>query len=117
MEPNWKPLEEKLGANRCVGFMYMGRVNGINLYKHGIARIYLNLDDSGRCYVQRGNSRYERANFEVELARLETALAEIGESLESTYDEEYIARKRAALEKDGIRLMRFTIRPQHLSIN
>lgn len=119
MEPNWKPLEEKLGKERCVGFMYMGRVNGINLYKHGIARIYLNLDDLGRCYVQRGNSRYEyeSADFEVELARLEAALAGIGESLESTYDEEYVARKRAALEKAGIRLVRFKLKPKHLSIN
>lgn len=117
MEPNWKPLEEKLGKERCVGFMYMGRVNGINLYKHGIARIYLNLDDLGRCYAAQGNSRYERADFVAELAGLEAVLAEIGESLESTYDEQYIARKRAALTKAGIRLLRFKIRPQHLSIN
>ena len=27
--------------DRCVGFMYMGRVNAINLYKHGITRSYL----------------------------------------------------------------------------
>jgi hypothetical protein len=117
MEPNWKPLEEKLGQERCVGFMYMGRVNGINLYKHGIARMYLNLDDLCRCYVAQGNSRYERADFAAELARLQAALAAIGESLESTYDEQYIARKRAALAKAGIRLLRFKIRPQHLSIN
>jgi hypothetical protein len=38
MGPNWKPLVDKLGEERCVGFMFMGRVNGINLYKHGIAR-------------------------------------------------------------------------------
>jgi hypothetical protein len=31
MVPNWRPLEEKLGHHRCAGFMYMGRVNGINL--------------------------------------------------------------------------------------
>ena len=119
MKPNWKPLEEKLGNQRCVGFMYMGRVNGINLYKHGIARLYLNLDDLGRCYVPRENSRceYEAANFEVQVARIEAALAEIGETLESTYDEEYIARKRAALERAGIRLLRFKIRPHHVSIN
>ena len=51
MQPIWKPLEEKLGRERCGGFMYMGRVNGINLYKHGMARMYVNLDDSGQCYV------------------------------------------------------------------
>jgi len=49
MEPNWTPLEQKVGTKRCAGFMFMGRVNGINLYKHGIARMYLNLDDSGQC--------------------------------------------------------------------
>ena len=26
MEPNWKPLENRLGAARCAGFMFMGRV-------------------------------------------------------------------------------------------
>ena len=96
-----------------------GCVNGINLHKHGIARIYLNLDDCGRCYSRRNDSCYEYkpAEFEAELAKLETALAEIGESLESRYDDEYISRKRAALENAGIRLLRFKIRPQHLSIN
>jgi hypothetical protein len=37
MESNWKPLENRLGGARCAGFMFMGRVNGINLYKHGIS--------------------------------------------------------------------------------
>jgi hypothetical protein len=49
MQPIWKPLEEKLGKGRCVGFMYMGRMNGVNLYKHGMSRTYLNLDDLGQC--------------------------------------------------------------------
>jgi len=119
MAPNWKPLEDKLGRERCVGFMYMGRVNGINLYKHGIARTYLHLDDQGRCYMRRSDSRYEyqATEFEAELAKLEGVLAGIGESLESRYDEDYISRKRAALEKAGIRLLRFEIQPQRLSIN
>lgn len=46
MEPNWKTLVDKLGEEHSVGFMFLGRVNGINLYKHGIARKFLNLDDS-----------------------------------------------------------------------
>ena len=117
MEPNWKPLEEKLGKKRCAGFMFMGRVNGINLYKHGIARIRLNLDDLGRCYVCRGNSVYERAEFASELAKLEAGLARIGETLESTYDDCYIARKREALKKAGISLLHVKIEPQDISIN
>ena len=50
MEANWKPLETKLGALRCAGFMFMGRLNGINHYKHGLSRRYLFLDDVGRAY-------------------------------------------------------------------
>lgn len=117
MEPNWKPLETRLGKKRCAGFMFMGRVNGVNLYKHGIARMYLNLDDSGQCYFSRGKWHFERADFDTELGKLGAALAELGETLESVYDESYIARKRKALEMMGIPLERIEIQPEDLSIN
>jgi hypothetical protein len=97
--------------------MYMGRVNGINLYKHGIARMYLNLDDSGVCYTYCGRGAYERSDFAVELARLEAALAELGETLESVYDESYRARKEEALRRAGISLLRFEIEPESRSIH
>jgi hypothetical protein len=117
MEPNWKPLEEKLGKKRCAGFMFMGRVNGINLYKHGIARMCLNLDDLGQCYISRGNWCFERADFAAELAMLEAVLAHVDETLESAYDEHYIARKRKALEKAAISFLQFEIEPEDISIN
>lgn len=117
MEPNWKPLEQKLGSNRCAGFMFMGRMNAINLYKHGIARMYLNLDDSGECYVSRREGKFERADFATELAKLEESLAELGETLESTYDEAYIIRKKDALRRAGIPLERIEILPEDLSVN
>lgn len=117
MVPNWKPLEEKLGRHRCAGFMYMGRVNGINLYKHGIARVYLNLDDSGVCYIYRGHGTYETADFALALAKLEAALAELGETLESVYDESYKARKEEALRRAGISLLRIEIEPESRSIH
>jgi hypothetical protein len=66
MEQNWKPLEMKLGPARCVGLMFMGRVNGINLYKHGITRTYPNLGNNvldssiGICY----DSACEEQNHE-----------------------------------------------------
>ena len=109
MEPNWTPLIDKLGEERCGGFMFMGRVNGINLYKHGIARLYLDLDDEGKCYVYRGKSRFEPADFGSQLQRLEMALAELGETLDSVYDEAYIARKTRALAEAGIEHERFEI--------
>ena len=116
MKPNWKPLEDKLGRARCVGFMFMGRINGINLFKHGIARLYLALDDRGQCFVQR-NSRYERADFETELAKIEAALREVGETLASPYDEEYSRRKQEALRRAGIPLVRIQVEPEDITIN
>lgn len=89
----------------------------INLYKYGIARMYLNLDDSGACYVCRGNGTYEMASFAVELAKLEAALARLGETLESTYDDSYKARKEKALRKAGISLLRIEIEPENSSPN
>ncbi len=117
MELNWKPLEQRLGVKRCAGFMSMGRVNGINLYKHGIARMYLNLDDAGQCYITRGKWRFEETDFSSELAKLEAALAELGETLESAYDEAYIAQKQDALRRAGIPLERIEIQPEDLTIN
>lgn len=34
--------------------MFMGRADGINRYKHGISRTYLNLDEGGNCYLPGG---------------------------------------------------------------
>ena len=117
MEPNWKPLVDKLGEERCAGFMYMGRVNGINLYKHGIARMYLNLDDRGQCYVCREKRRFERTDFDTRITQIEAALSELGETLESVYDESYIEQKKKALEAAGILCERTEIQPEDLSIN
>ena len=117
MEPNWKPLVDKLGEERCAGFMFMGRVNGINLYKHGIARKYLNLDDSGQCYVCRDKWGFEKAGFDAQLRELEAALAQLGETLKSVYDELYIEQKRKALQKAGIPHERIEIQPEDLCIN
>jgi hypothetical protein len=117
MEPKWKPLVDKLGEERCSGFMYMGRVNGINLYKHGIVRMYLNLDDRGQCYVCSEKWRFERTDFEARLARIEAALSELGETLASVYDESYIEQKRRALEAAGILHERIEIQPEDISVN
>jgi hypothetical protein len=97
--------------------MFMGRVNGINLYKHGITRTYLNLDDEGNCYVHRGESRYGPAKFSVELEKLEALLVEQGETLESVYDDEYIARKAQTLRKAGLPLPRIEIEPSEVKVH
>jgi hypothetical protein len=117
MEANWKPLEIQVGRARCVGFMFMGRVNGINLYKHGIARTYLNLDDAGNCFVHCGKGIFEAADFSEELRKLEAALREQGETLATPYDDAYIARKTRALERAGIPILRIKLEPEEIIVN
>jgi len=117
MEAIWEPLEKRLGRARCVGFMYMGRVNGIHLYKHGLTRSYLCLDDRGDCYVSRGDWRYETAEFSVELGKIEASLRELGETLETVYDDQYIARKDRALKEAGISVLRLEVQPEEVTVN
>ena len=117
METNWKPLESRLGRERCVGFMYMGRVNGINLYKHGITRTYLNLDDQGNCYIATGAGCYKRVDFGCELTKLEGTLKDLHVTLETPYDDVFVARKREELKQLGISLLTVQAEPEHLKIH
>ena len=98
MQANWKPLENRLGRARCAGFMYLGRVNGINVYKHGISRSYLNLDDDGNCYIAGEPGCYLSADFDE-------CLKDLQATLETPYDETFIARKREVLRQRGISLL------------
>ena len=112
MEGNWKPLETKLGAPRCAGFMFMGRLNGVNQYKHGLSRRYLFLDDEGRAYEAAGRKEFREISFDEALARVEEPLKELGETLETAYDDAYIIRKETALRAVGIEVLRLRIVPE-----
>ena len=116
MEANWKPLENRLGRKRCVGFMYMGRVNGIHLYKHGISRSYLNLDDEGSCYIAIGSGCYRRADFGFELRKLEGTLKDLRSTLETPYDDVFVVWKREELRQRGVALLTLQIDPQELKV-
>ena len=116
MEANWKPLEERLKRAQCAGFMFMGRLNGVNLYKHGLSRRYLNLGDDGRAYRYLDRGRFEEIPFEEALAWVVEPLAETGETLETPYDEEYRARCSAALRAAGWEELRVQIRPESSAI-
>ena len=89
----------------------MGRVNGINLYKHGISRTYLNLGDAGNCFVSSLRGCYIPSDFEEELAKLEESLKGLQATLETPYDELFIARKRAILRLQGIALLTIQVEP------
>jgi hypothetical protein len=106
----WSPLESLLGRDRCVGFMFMGRLsNGINQYKHGISRRYLFLDDHGAAYERVHDGGFRRIATSEAIARIEESLREIGETLETPYDSEYIRRKDAAVRAAGFEVLRFKI--------
>jgi hypothetical protein len=106
-------LEEKLGFARCVGFMFMGRIDGINQYKHGITRTYVNLDDQGNCWV-RENGVYVPGNWDVELGKLEDCLTELGATLRTPHDDGFITRKHKELQQQGISLLTLAVEPQDI---
>ena len=108
----WSPLESLLGRDRCVGFMFMGRLSsGINQYKHAISRRYLFLDNDGVAYERVPDGGFRQIVTSEAIAQIEGPLREIGETLETPYDSEYIRRKDAALRAAGFEVLRFEIEP------
>ena len=96
--------------------MFMGRLNGINQYKHGISRRYLFLDDEGRAYEAAGRNEFREIAFDEALARVEEPLKELGETLETPYDAAYVRRKAAALTRGRNRdVLRIRIEPEDRS--
>jgi hypothetical protein len=97
--------------------MYIGRINGIHLYKHGITRTYIHLDDAGICYVPLGKGCYARADWKKELVLLEDLLKSVGANLETPYDENFVRKKRQSLDKKGIALLTIEVSPVDFTIH
>jgi hypothetical protein len=95
----------------------MGRVNSVYLYKNGITRTHLNLDDDGNCYVRGEQGCYRRADINEELARLGNCLKGFGATLETPYDESFIAQKREILRHEGISLVTIQVEPDEVTIH
>lgn len=115
-EAVWAPLERRLGNARCVGFMFMGSVNGIHRYKHGITRTSLYLDNDSYCYLPANSGSFVRADWDTELCKLETCLTSLGWTLTIPYNEDFIAQKQRALRERGISLLTITVGPQETNI-
>lgn len=95
----------------------MGRVNGVNLYKHGITRTYVYLDDEGNCYKRGKRGSFVPTDWDTELRKLETCLTALGWTLTTPYAEDFVAQKRNALLKQGISLLTITVDPQETNIH
>ena len=57
-EPNWAPLELVLPARELEDFMYMGRSEEIELYKHCLTRRYLNISADGQRFYRYSDGTY-----------------------------------------------------------
>lgn len=95
----------------------MGRVNGINCYKHGITRTYLNLDDVGNCYLPAVRGTFVPADWDSELGKLEACLAAMGSSLTTPYDDAFLAQKQKALQEQGVSLLTIAIEPHETNVH
>ena len=95
----------------------MGRVNGVNLYKHGITRTYVYLDDQGNCYKPGKRGSFVPTDWDSELGKLEACLTALGWTLTTPYAQDFIVQKRNALLKQGISLLTITVDPQETNIH
>ena len=107
-EPDWEPLERALPMAECAGFMFMGYSDdpaGIRLYKHGITRRYLTLDERGRAFRYTAFG-YVEISLEIAIDEVFEGLDAVGATRETPYDDEFRAAKDAALPRAGYRVIR-----------
>ena len=95
----------------------MGRLNAVNLYKHGITRTYIYLDDQANCYKPGKHGSFVPTDWDTELRCLEGCLTVLRCSLTTPYDEEFITQRRNALLTQGISLLTITVDPQQTNIH
>lgn len=103
-EPDWDPLHVVLPLEWCDGFMWMFRVEEddaiIEMYKHGITRRYLMLDQYNRAYRYTGEG-HVRIPVAVAVERVFEDIEEMGWTRETAYNEEFVAEKHRQLREAG----------------
>jgi hypothetical protein len=102
--PDWGPLHIALPLDWCDGFMWMYRVTQddatIELYKHGITRRYLNLDQSNHAYRYTGDG-YVQIPVADAIDGVFEEIEGMGWTRETRYDEEFVAEKHRQLREAG----------------
>lgn len=103
-EPDWDPLHVVLPLEWCAGFMWMFRVTEgdavIEMYKHGITRRYLMLDQHNRAYLYTGE-RHVQIPVALAVEQVFDNIEEMGWTRETAYDEEFVAEKHRQLRAAG----------------
>jgi hypothetical protein len=72
---------------------------------------------NGNCYAAGKPGCYLPTDFEQELSKLEKLLTELGATLETPYDENFIVQKRRALRQHGISLLTIQVEPDEMTIH
>lgn len=111
-EPDWAPLEKVLPYEECGGFMFMGYVGEIRMYKHGFTRRYLNLDPEGNAYgyIAKTNG-YVRLPLDMAIDEVFWGIEECGVRRSTPYSDEEQAKRQKAMEEAGWTVIRMT--PDH----
>jgi len=103
-DPDWDPLHVVLPLDWCDGFMWMFRVEEddavIEMYKHGITRRYLMLDQFNRAYFYTGDG-HARIPVAVAVEHVFDGIEEMGWTRETAYNEEFVAEKHRQLREAG----------------
>ena len=101
-EPDWGPLESVLPYEECGGFMFMGYVGEVRMYKHGFTRRYLNLDPEGNAYgyLAKSNS-YIKIPLWLAIDQVFEGLEEFGVRRCTPYSDEERLKRQVAMEKAG----------------
>ncbi len=80
--PTGNHSERNSAQKRLRRCMFMGRLNGIKQYNHGISRRYLFFNDEGRAYEALGKSEFREIFCDEGAGRVEERLKALGETLE-----------------------------------
>lgn len=99
-EPDWGPLENVLPYEECGGFMFMGYVGEVRMYKHGLTRRYLNLDPEGNAYGYIATTN-NYIKIPLELAIDEVFYGLSRRERRTPYSEKEKRKRQKALEQDG----------------
>jgi hypothetical protein len=101
-EPDWGPLEKVLPMKWCGGFMFMGYVGKIRLYKHGLTRHYLNADPDGNTYLYDSEfDEYFRVPRKRAIKTVFAGLEEMGYKRTTKCTPEVMAERRRRMEEAG----------------
>ena len=108
-EPDWGPLENVLPYEECGGFMFMGYVGEVRMYKHGFTRRYLNLDPEGNAYgyIAKTNN-YIKIPLELAIDEVFHGVEECGVRRNTPYSDEEQIKRQKAMEQAGWTIVNMT---------